>query len=139
MTARKNDLESTLASRQRSAYAELEKTRKVTEALAAKREAAQRYDQIMAIASCKPTRARIVSLSTNHPGWDNDDVATIACRRIRIGMTAEQVRAAWGRPDDINRSVYSFGIHEQWVWEDGDGIPYQFAYMEDGVLTSTQQ
>jgi hypothetical protein len=139
MAARKADLESTLGSQQRVARTQLEKSRKREEALTAKRGVAQRYDQIVAMASCKPTRARITSLTTNHPDWEIGAVASVACRRIRIGMTAEQVRAAWGRPDDINRSVYSFGVHEQWVWEDGDGIPYQFAYMEDGVLTSTQQ
>jgi hypothetical protein len=104
-----------------------------------KREAQQRYENIVALASCKPGRARITSLTTNHLDWDDTDIASIACHRVRIGMTADQVRAAWGRPDDINRSVYSFGVHEQWVWEDSDGMPYQYAYMEDGVLTSIQQ
>lgn len=47
-------------------------------------------------------------------------------------MTTEHCRAAWGSPDDINRSVGSFGPHEQWVC----GSTY--LYFEDGVLTSFQ-
>jgi len=51
---------------------------------------------------------------------------------VRIGMTTEQVIAAWGRPRDINRTVGSYGVHEQWVY----GSTY--LYFEDGVMTSFQ-
>ena len=35
---------------------------------------------------------------------------------IMRGMTKQQVVAAWGPPVDINRSVGSWGAHEQWVY-----------------------
>jgi len=53
-------------------------------------------------------------------------------KRVQIGMTTEQCRAAWGRPRDINRSVGSFGVHEQWCYSNS------YLYFEDGILTSWQ-
>lgn len=53
-------------------------------------------------------------------------------RRIQMGITTCMAIAAWGRPEDINRSVGSFGVHEQWVY------PASYLYFEDGVLTSFQ-
>lgn len=35
---------------------------------------------------------------------------------IRIGMSKEMCREAWGNPDRINRSVTSYGSSEQWVY-----------------------
>ncbi len=67
-----------------------------------------------------------------HPQWTRDICATVAARKIHIGMTDEKVRASWGRPERINRSVYSFGVHEQWIYHN------EYLYFEDGVLTSYQ-
>lgn len=57
--------------------------------------------------------------------------------KIRIGMTKEQARLSWGEPNSINRTVGSWGVHEQWVWE------YKYSsntylYFENGILTSFQ-
>jgi hypothetical protein len=49
-------------------------------------------------------------------GWAADDCRTIAGDEIRIGMTAPMVIAAWGRPKDINRTITSYRVHEQWVY-----------------------
>jgi len=53
--------------------------------------------------------------------------------KVRIGMTAEMCREAWGVPDDINRSSGSWGVHEQWCYDWGG-----YLYMENGKLTSIQ-
>ena len=53
--------------------------------------------------------------------------------KVRIGMTAEMCREAWGTPDDINRSSGSWGMHEQWCYDWGG-----YLYMENGKLTSIQ-
>lgn len=53
--------------------------------------------------------------------------------KVRIGMTAEMCREAWGTPDDINRSSGSWGVHEQWCYDWGG-----YLYMENGKLTSIQ-
>lgn len=56
--------------------------------------------------------------------------------RVRMGMTAAQVRLSWGEPDAINRSSGSWGVHEQWVY--GTDIQRQYLYFENGRLTSVQ-
>lgn len=33
-------------------------------------------------------------------------------QKIRIGMSQDGVRLSWGYPDKINRSIYSFGVHD---------------------------
>lgn len=54
-------------------------------------------------------------------------------RRVKIGMTAEMCREAWGSPNDINRSTGPWGVHEQWCYDWGG-----YLYMENGKLTSIQ-
>lgn len=49
-----------------------------------------------------------------------------------IGMTDEMTRVSLGSPDDINRTVGSWGTHEQWVYDS------LYLYFEDGILTSWQ-
>lgn len=58
---------------------------------------------------------------------------TVAEKMIQIGMTKEMVIDSWGQPDDINRTVGSWGTHEQWVYGVG-----QYLYFENGKLTSWQ-
>jgi hypothetical protein len=57
---------------------------------------------------------------------------------VRVGMTEQDVLdSSWGRPDDINRTVTSYGTSEQWVYDRG-GFNYNFLYFDDGILTSIQ-
>jgi len=53
-------------------------------------------------------------------------------KKIWIGMTKEMAVESWGMPQDINRTVGSFGIHEQWIYGN------TYLYFEDGKLTSWQ-
>lgn len=53
--------------------------------------------------------------------------------RVWIGMTSEMALESVGKPNDINRSVGSWGVHEQWVY--GDRV---YLYFENGKLTSWQ-
>jgi len=100
---------------------EEEAARKKAEALAAKQEAERKakmskIERIMEKYGC------------------NEEIATcISMGRVRIGMTAEQCRAAWGRPSDINRSSGPWGVHEQWCY----GLR-NYLYMENGILKSIQ-
>ena len=49
-----------------------------------------------------------------------------------IGMSSEMARESLGRPETINRSVGSWGVHEQWVY-------YRlYVYIENGKLSSYQ-
>lgn len=61
----------------------------------------------------------------------------IATARLTRGMTAAQVRSAWGAPTKINRSVGSYGVHEQWVYDRGN-FRAQYVYLENGKVTGIQ-
>lgn len=52
---------------------------------------------------------------------------------IWIGMTSEMAKDAVGRPRDINRTVNSWGVREQWVYSDG-----LYLYFDNGILTTIQ-
>lgn len=73
-------------------------------------------------------------LGIQHPDWP---WAWIDEGKIKLGMTDEMVRASWGNPSDINQSVGSWGIHEQWVYPRGS-YDNDYLYFENGVLTSWQ-
>jgi hypothetical protein len=61
----------------------------------------------------------------------------IASGKIMIGMSAEQVRRAWGSPTKINGSTGSYGRHEQWVYDRGN-FRSQYVYIQNGVVSSMQ-
>jgi len=53
---------------------------------------------------------------------------------VWIGMTTQDVlHSSWGKPTRVNRSTYSFGVHEQWVYGSGN-----YLYFENGILKSIQ-
>ncbi len=58
-------------------------------------------------------------------------------RQIWLGMTDEMARVSRGKPNDINRSVGSWGVHEQWIYKKGKYDSY-YLYFENGKLTSWQ-
>lgn len=51
---------------------------------------------------------------------------------IWIGMTSQMARYSMGSPKEVNRSVGSWGTHEQWVYSS------KYLYFENGTLTSWQ-
>jgi DNA repair exonuclease SbcCD ATPase subunit len=51
---------------------------------------------------------------------------------LAIGMTKEMVIDSWGKPDEVNRTVGSWGVHEQWVYGE------TYLYIENDTLTSFQ-
>lgn len=54
--------------------------------------------------------------------------------RIAVGMTAQQVERAWGKPRAINTDVRESGQREQWVYERDGGDAY--VYLQNGRVTS---
>ncbi|WP_424962280.1 hypothetical protein [Ekhidna sp.] len=64
--------------------------------------------------------------------YDAKTATKLANSEIWIGMTSEMIIDSIGRPNDINRTVTSYGVREQWVYKD------IYLYLEDGVLTSYQ-
>ncbi len=68
-------------------------------------------------------------LRAAHPTWTNEQIENVGNRQIRIGMTTDQVLAAWGQPKRWNQTIHSFGI-----------IMYLFYYsqtvhLRDGIVT----
>lgn len=61
----------------------------------------------------------------------------VANGRVSVGMTAQQVRRSWGTPSKVNKSVGSYGTHEQWVYDRGD-YRFQYVYVDNGVVTGVQ-
>ncbi|MFZ3064741.1 MAG: hypothetical protein WA277_05615 [Nitrospirota bacterium] len=67
--------------------------------------------------------------------WNKGILDAIKKHSIVMGMTKEQVKLSWGLPIDINRSVGSWGVHEQWVY---GRYSRTYLYFENGKLTSWQ-
>jgi len=56
--------------------------------------------------------------------------------KMWLGMTDKMLIEVLGKPNDINRTVGSFGLHEQWVY--GSLEKMELYYFENGKLTSSQ-
>lgn len=64
--------------------------------------------------------------------FGSDNAYKIINKKIWLGMTDDMARESIGHPDKVNRSTYSSGTHEQWVYET------KYLYFENGILTSWQ-
>lgn len=64
--------------------------------------------------------------------WSDRVWESIENNKIFIGMTKEQAIFSWGEPLKINKTVGSWGAHEQWVYGS------QNLYFENGILMSFQ-
>ena len=53
---------------------------------------------------------------------------------VTIGMTTDQVLAAWGRPKSINETTTASGKSEQWAYDTG-----QHLHFENGLLLTIQR
>lgn len=63
--------------------------------------------------------------------------AAIAVGKIMVGMSAQQVRRAWGEPTAINTSLRSSGRSEQWIYRLG-GARADYVYLDSGIVSSIQ-
>ena len=61
---------------------------------------------------------------------------TILGKGYAIGWTEDMIRESLGIPYDINRSVGSWGVHEQWIYR----MDYEtiYIYFENGKVRSFQ-
>jgi hypothetical protein len=60
------------------------------------------------------------------------DAERIIRGQIWLGMTKEMMIDSWGQPEEINRSVGSWGVHEQCIYGD------TYVYIENVIVTSWQ-
>ena len=72
-------------------------------------------------------------LDASHKAYVEENKITPGCRKVRIGMTQDEATISMGKPYDINRTVGSYGTHEQWCYKGGI-----YLYFKNGVLTSWQ-
>ena len=61
------------------------------------------------------------------------EVALVAKQQIQLGMSRAALLCSWGQPNRDNRTVGSWGVHEQFVYEYG-----RYVYVENGKVTSWQ-
>ena len=65
--------------------------------------------------------------------WISDEYWNLIMdSKVRIGMDDKSCRLSWGEPKKINKTTGSFGVHEQWVYENS------YLYFENGKLTAIQ-
>lgn len=74
-------------------------------------------------------------LRSKHPDWTIEECDTISKGEIYVGMTKEQVAAAWGKPYHINKTVNALGVSEQWVMRETGN---NYVYFENGICTAFQ-
>ena len=85
----------------------------------------------------KSGHTKAAKLCEAHQDWKVLVCENVASKKVSIGMTPEQIRSAWGKPQSVNRTVFSGHVSEQWVYGDpGEGATY--LYVEDGEMTSFQ-
>lgn len=69
-------------------------------------------------------------------GFSARDEAAVRSREVVLGMDECALAAALGKPESMNRSVGSYGRHDQWVYRRGS---YAYVYTENGKVRSYQQ
>lgn len=86
------------------------------------------YDNVKAITAANKAKRKTVL--TKKFGAANANL--ILEGKVRIGMTKAMCEESWGYPDDINKSIGSWGTHEQWVYGGS------YLYFEGNKLTAIQ-
>jgi hypothetical protein len=64
--------------------------------------------------NCNAPQRRREALLDSFPAWPDEVLGLVACRRIRQGFTAEQLRASWGPPARVIPDLTSMLPVEQW-------------------------
>src|SRR5438045_2851953 len=60
-----------------------------------------------------------------------EDTELVRNGTVRLWMSDEQCRLAWGKPSRINQTTDDRGVHEQWLYDDELSLCF-----DNGVLTS---
>ena len=70
--------------------------------------------------------------------YSTDEVKNaISEGKLLIGMVTFEVAAVKGHPKDINKTTGAWGVHEQWVYDNGR-YNEMYLYFENNILTSWQ-
>jgi hypothetical protein len=91
------------------------------------------------VASWLKTVLYVEYFKREYPEWTDATYALVMAEGLALGMTDEMAEVSWGSPSDINRTVDSGGMHEQWVYRDILALhSTRYIYFENGILTSWQ-
>lgn len=86
------------------------------------------------MSSCNLQRQQLIE----EHNWSSVTVSDIEAGVVRIGMTKDMVRAAWGTPININYTVTQRSSTEQWVYQ--RLYSYAYVYFDDsGKVTTIQR
>jgi len=75
-------------------------------------------------------------IKAKHFDWPNEICNIVAQKHIRIGMTPEQVKAAWGIPYKIEVTTTDSGREESWTMRE---LGADYLYFESGKLKLIKQ
>ena len=82
------------------------------------------------LAKEKKRQERIQALSQK---YGKNTAEEIANGYVRVGWSQEKCLESWGKPEQINKTIGIWGVHEQWVYSIDC-----YLYFGDGVLTAIQ-
>lgn len=60
-------------------------------------------------------------------------------REIILGMSKDDVRSIWGKPDEIKNTVTEYGNREQWYYRGESHKKYKYVYFVEDVVTAWQE
>ena len=46
-------------------------------------------------------------------------------------LSSQVLDSTWGEPKKVNKTTYSWGVSEQWVYGNG-----KYVYLENGIVTA---
>jgi uncharacterized Fe-S center protein len=93
-----------------------------------------KLDTLLAAQQREQERLQTERLAALRAKWGEEIAKDIVSEKISVGMTADMVREAWGKPKRINTTTTATGTREQWVYGVG-----QYVYFEGGKCTAIQQ
>ena len=80
---------------------------------------------------------RVKELIQQYPYWDDRDIATVANRFVKRGMSKQQLRESLGPPDRTRRVVEAVGVLDLWIYERGANDLY--VHMQNDRVTKWSQ
>jgi hypothetical protein len=81
-------------------------------------------------------RAGVRLACTRHSDWNIDTCRMMDAKEVMIGMNAEQVRLAWGKPSKITVTTSADRQREQWIF--GPASPRSYIYLDDDLVQKIQ-
>jgi len=76
------------------------------------------------------------AIKQKHPDWKDEICIAVANNELRVGMNIDQAKEAWGSINGVNTSEGSYGVHRQWIFD--NGVTRRYVYTENGSVTSWQ-